>query len=98
MSSTMAGWKSTVGQTSSCRCGFLGRRGIAEFGKALARVSQFGGGWMMADDAEQLGAEEAARVGLTLASLVVIPGSEGMLHEEGITVDRILHSDGDWGG
>jgi hypothetical protein len=52
----------------------------------------------MANDVEQLTMEEAAREGLASASIAVGSGSKRVLHKEGITVSRILHSDGDWGG
>jgi hypothetical protein len=52
----------------------------------------------MAGDIEQLTAEKATRERATLAMLAIGLGSERMLHEEGITVDRNLPLDGDWGG
>jgi hypothetical protein len=53
---------------------------------------------MVAGDVEQLTMEKAAGERPALVTLVVGPGSEMMLHEEGIMADWSLHLDGDWGG
>jgi hypothetical protein len=62
-------------------------------GGGLGEVSWFGGGRTVVGDVEQLTVKEAAG-GPALASLAVGPSLERMLHE-GITADRILHSDDD---